>query len=72
MGGNFFSCSGPNMLGLNVIYFRRIYEAYKTGKGIIYVRAKTTIEEDKSGNRSLIINEIPYMVNKAKMLEKID
>ena len=48
-----------------------IYEAYKTGKGIIYVRAKTTIEEDKSGNRSLIINEIPYMVNKAKMLEKI-
>ena len=48
-----------------------IYEAYKTGKGIIYVRAKTNIEEDKSGNRSLIINEIPYMVNKAKMLEKI-
>ena len=48
-----------------------IYEAYKTGKGIIYVRAKTLIEEDKSGNRSLVINEIPYMVNKAKMLEKI-
>lgn len=48
-----------------------IYEAYKTGRGIIYVRAKTSSEEDKHGNKSLIINEIPYMVNKARMLEKI-
>jgi len=48
-----------------------IYEAYKTGRGIIYVRAKTSSEEDKQGNKSLIINEIPYMVNKARMLEKI-
>ena len=48
-----------------------IYEAYKTGRGIIHVRSNTSIEEDKSGKQSLIINEIPYMVNKAKMLEKI-
>jgi DNA gyrase subunit A len=48
-----------------------IYEAYKTGRGIIYVRAKTSAEEDKQGNKSLIINEIPYMVNKARMLERI-
>ncbi len=48
-----------------------IYEAYKTGRGIIYVRSKTSCEEDKQGNKSLIINEIPYMVNKARMLEKI-
>lgn len=48
-----------------------IYEAYKTGRGIIYVRAKTSSEEDKQGNKSLIINQIPYMVNKARMLEKI-
>ena len=48
-----------------------IYEAYNTGRGIIYVRAKTSVEEDKSGNQSLVINEIPYMVNKARMLEKI-
>jgi len=48
-----------------------IYEAYKTGRGIIYVRAKTSSEEDKQGNKSLIINEIPYMVNKARMLERI-
>jgi DNA gyrase subunit A len=48
-----------------------IYEAYKTGRGIIYVRAKTSSEEDKQGNKSLIIYEIPYMVNKARMLERI-
>jgi len=48
-----------------------IYEAYKTGRGIIYVRSKTSCEEDKQGNKSLIINEIPYMVNKARMLERI-
>ena len=48
-----------------------IYEGYKTGRGIIHVRAKTSVEEDKSGKSSLIINEIPYMVNKAKMLERI-
>jgi len=48
-----------------------IYEGYKTGRGIIHVRAKTSIEEDKSGKTSLIIDEIPYMVNKAKMLERI-
>ena len=48
-----------------------IYEAYKTGRGIIHIRSNTSIEEDKNGKQSLIINEIPYMVNKAKMLEKI-
>ncbi|MDA9094263.1 DNA gyrase subunit A [Gammaproteobacteria bacterium] len=48
-----------------------IYEAYKTGRGIIHIRSNTSIEEDKSGKQSLIIDEIPYMVNKAKMLEKI-
>jgi len=49
-----------------------IYDAYKTGRGIIHTRSNTSIEEDeKSGKQSLIINEIPYMVNKARMLEKI-
>ena len=49
-----------------------IYEAYKTGRGIIHIRSNTSIEEDeKSGKQSLIVNEIPFMVNKAKMLEKI-
>src|SRR5210317_1758168 len=49
-----------------------IYEAYKTGRGIIHTRSNTSIEVDeKSGKQSLIINEIPFMVNKARMLEKI-
>ena len=48
-----------------------IYEAYKTGRGIIHIRSNTSIEEDNSGKQSLIINEIPFMVNKARMLEKI-
>ena len=48
-----------------------IYDAYKTGRGIIHIRSNTSIEEDKSGKQSLIIDEIPFMVNKARMLEKI-
>ena len=40
-------------------------------EGIIHIRSKTSIEEDKNGKQSLIIHEIPFMVNKARMLEKI-
>ena len=66
------SISGPDFPTGGIIDGKMgIYEAYNTGRGIIYVRAKTSVEEDKSGNQSLIINEIPYMVNKARMLEKI-
>ena len=65
------SISGPDFPTGGIIDGKMgIYEAYNTGRGIIYVRAKTSVEEDKSGNQS-IINEIPYMVNKARMLEKI-
>ena len=48
-----------------------IYAAYKTVRGMIHIRSNTSIEEDKFGKQSLIINEIPFMVNKARMLEKI-
>ena len=48
-----------------------IYEAYKTGRGIIYIRSKSKIEENKNGKKSLVFFEIPYMVNKARTLEKI-
>ena len=48
-----------------------IYEAYKTGRGIIYVRSKSKVEESKTGKKSLVIYEIPFMVNKARTLEKI-
>jgi DNA gyrase subunit A len=47
-----------------------IVDAYRTGRGRIYVRAKTNIEED-DGRQSIIITELPYQVNKAKLVEKI-
>ncbi len=49
-----------------------ILEAYKTGRGRVIIRAKATIEEDvTSGKSHIIITEIPYQVNKAKLVEKI-
>ncbi|MGD8384444.1 MAG: DNA gyrase subunit A [Lysobacterales bacterium] len=48
-----------------------IYDAYHTGRGIIYLRAKTHIETNDSGKASLIVTELPYQVNKARLLEKI-
>ncbi len=51
---------------------RGIREAYRTGRGRIYLRARTEIEEDeKSGKLSIIVHELPYQVNKARLLEKI-
>jgi len=49
-----------------------IREAYRTGRGRIQVRARTEIETDaKSGRQSIIVTELPYQVNKARLLEKI-
>jgi len=48
-----------------------IVEAYKTGRGRILVRAKTEIETDANGREAIIINELPYQVNKARLIEKI-
>jgi DNA gyrase subunit A len=48
-----------------------IREAYETGRGRVKMRAKTTIEMDKSGKASIIVNEIPYQVNKARLIERI-
>ncbi len=50
---------------------RGIREAYRTGRGRIYIRARTDIEEDKSGKQAIIVHELPYQVNKARLLEKI-
>lgn len=50
---------------------RGIREAYRTGKGIIYLRARTHYEESKPGRQSIIVTELPYQVNKARLLEKI-
>ena len=48
-----------------------IHEAYRTGKGRIIVRAKTDIEPMGNGRDRIVVTEIPYMVNKARLVEKI-
>jgi DNA gyrase subunit A len=45
--------------------------AYATGRGRLDVRARTTIEEDDKGRQAIIITELPYQVNKARLLERI-
>lgn len=49
-----------------------IKSAYRTGKGVIHLRAKTKIESTKKGDKeAIIVTELPYQVNKAKLIEKI-
>ncbi|WJW76684.1 DNA gyrase subunit A [Thiohalobacter sp. IOR34] len=50
---------------------RGIQEAYLTGRGRIRVRARTEIETDDKGRQTIVVNELPYQVNKARLLEKI-
>jgi DNA gyrase subunit A len=48
-----------------------ILQAYRTGRGLLAVRARAEIEESRGGRQAIVITEIPYMVNKASMIEKI-
>ncbi|HQY37530.1 MAG TPA: DNA gyrase subunit A, partial [Pseudomonadota bacterium] len=48
-----------------------VVEAYKTGRGRILVRAKCEIETDDNGREAIIVSEIPYQVNKTRLIEKI-
>jgi DNA gyrase subunit A len=48
-----------------------IISAYKTGRGKIYLRAKAEIEQEDNGKETIIVHEIPYQVNKARLIEKI-
>ncbi|MEO5623933.1 MAG: DNA gyrase subunit A [Dokdonella sp.] len=48
-----------------------IVEAYKTGRGRILVRAKAEIETENNGRETIIVSELPYQVNKARLIEKI-
>ncbi|WP_048345665.1 DNA gyrase subunit A [Limosilactobacillus mucosae] len=48
-----------------------IRKAYETGHGTIIVRAKVDIEEAKNGRQCIVVHEIPYMVNKARLIERI-
>ncbi|WP_088807249.1 DNA topoisomerase IV subunit A [Streptococcus pneumoniae] len=49
-----------------------IKKAYETGKGRVVVRSKTEIEKLKGGKEQIVINEIPYEINKANLVKKID
>jgi DNA gyrase subunit A len=50
---------------------RGIQEAYATGRGRVYIRARTHVEGEEGARQSLIVTELPYQVNKARLLEKI-
>ncbi len=63
---------GPDFPTGGVILGRRgIYDTYHTGRGRIVVRAKSEIEEMPNNRQRIVVTEIPYMVNKAKLIEKI-
>lgn len=54
-----------------IIYgYEGVKDAFETGKGRVVMRAKTLFEENKSGREVIIVNEIPYQVNKADMIKK--
>ena len=63
---------GPDFPTGGIILGRRgIREAYYTGRGKIETRARTNIEQMQGGRSRIVVTEIPYMVNKAKLVEKI-
>ena len=63
---------GPDFpTGATILGTRGIEEAYRTGRGKIKVRAVTNIEPMQNGKNRIIVSELPYMVNKARLIEKI-
>lgn len=63
---------GPDFpTGATILGTRGIEEAYRTGRGKIRVRAVTDIETMPNGKSQIIVTELPYMVNKARLIEKI-
>ncbi len=63
---------GPDFpTGATILGTRGIEEAYRTGRGKIRVRAVTNIETLPNGKSRIIVTELPYLVNKARLIEKI-
>lgn len=63
---------GPDFPTAALISGRKgIIDAYKAGRGKVYMRSKAEIETDKNGKETIIVSEIPYQVNKARLIEKI-
>ncbi len=64
---------GPDFPTAGIINGRAgIVQAYRTGRGRIYVRARAeVIEDEKTGRQTIIVSEIPYQLNKARLIERI-
>lgn len=63
---------GPDFpTGAMIMGKKDIQDAYRTGQGKVLVRAKTEIEETKKGRLQIVVTEIPFQVNKARLIEKI-
>ncbi|MBR9982715.1 MAG: DNA gyrase subunit A [Desulfatitalea sp.] len=63
---------GPDFPTGGLIYGTSgIKEAYRTGRGIIRIRARLEVEVDRAGRETIAVHEIPYQVNKARLIEKI-
>ena len=63
---------GPDFPTGGIIMGKKgILDAYETGRGSLTVRAKCTIEDRKNGKTSIVVSEIPYQVNRKRLLEKL-
>jgi DNA gyrase subunit A len=63
---------GPDFpTGAFIYGLQGIKDAYRTGRGRVVIRARATIESGKGGKDAIIVNEIPYQVNKTRLIEKI-
>ncbi len=63
---------GPDFpTGANIVGRDAVYSAYRTGRGRVRVRAEFEVEEWKSGRERLVITELPYQTNKARLVERI-
>ncbi len=66
------SIKGPDFPTAGFIHgYEGIRQAYMTGRGIVQMRARATIEEGRGDRESIIVTELPYQVNKARLLERI-
>ncbi|MGB9696447.1 MAG: DNA gyrase subunit A [Ignavibacteria bacterium] len=64
--------TAPDFPTGGIIYgYQPVREAYETGRGKIILRARASIETDKTGKQNIVITEIPYQVNKANLIEAI-
>src|SRR5690606_34255628 len=63
---------GPDFPTGGIIYgLEGIREAYTTGRGRVIMRARAAIEEKEGGRQQIVVTEVPFMVNKARMIEQI-